>query len=223
MRFGILLIGVGTVLALYSHSLPLYTNEPTFLAEVAQIGDIDAAQHFYIIQAKYITAKYRLLDYSICLYIAGILSMLVAKVGFSNLASPKNKAATLSIGAAAVGLSILAYYGDAVVQIARDLSPPWSSTTLPETETLKKVLYFLLIWLGVHSIVLRKDFNTSRRFSNLTLDYISLGLLSSTIIAGGFAVITIVGGQPIYVVPSLLWFYFHLSLLAGKQSKRRME
>lgn len=210
-------------MALYSHSLPVYTNEAAFLAEVAQIGDVDTAKHFYIIQDKYITTKYRLLDYSICLFIAGMLSMLVATVGFSNLASPKNKAAILSIGAAAVGLSILAYYGDAVVQITRELTPPWSPSTLPSTETLKKVLYFLLTWLGVHSVVLRKDFHTHRRFSSLTLDYISLGLLSSTIIAGGFALITIVGGQPIYVIPSLLWFYFHVSLLAGKQSTRRME
>lgn len=210
-------------MALYSHSLPVYTNEAAFLAEVAQIGDVDTAMHFYIIQDKYITSKYRLLDYSICLFIAGMLSMLVATVGFSNLASPKNKAAILSIGAAAVGLSILAYYGDAVVQITRELTPPWSPSTLPSTETLKKVLYFLLTWLGVHSVVFRKDFHTHRRFSSLTLDYISLGLLSSTIIAGGFALITIVGGQPIYVIPSLLWFYFHVSLLAGKQSTRRME
>jgi hypothetical protein len=223
VRFGILLAGIAAALALYSHSLPVYYDEPHFWTEVSRIGNIDAAQHFYIIQEKYLTAKYLLLDYSICLFIAGILSIIIYSIGFRNLKSPRNTASTLAIGIAAVGLSFLAYYTDGLLTMTRDLSPPWINPELPNEDSHKKILYFLLGWLAMHSIVLRKDFHSSRRFSSLTLDYIALGLLSSTILAGGFVVITLVGGQPIYAVPALLWFYFHLSLLAGKQSTRPME
>lgn len=210
-------------MAFYSHSLPLYSDEASFLAQVAKIGEIDAAQHFYIIQEKYITAKYRLLDYSICLGIAGILSIVIGSIGFKNLQSPPNTKVLTIIGIAAIGLSILAYYSDGLVHVSRNLSPPWSPPQPTDTAALKKATYFFISWLALHCVVLRKDFNTSRKFVRLTLDYISLGLLSSTILAGGFVVITLVGGQPIYVLPSLIWFYFHISLLAGKQSTRRME
>lgn len=223
MRFGILLIVISIATAFHSLALPVYLYEPAFWAEVSHIGNVDSAQHFYIIQDKYITSKYLFLDYSICLGIAGILSIVIGSVGFNHLKSPTNVKVLTAIGVLAMGISILAYYGDSMVQVSRNLTPPWSPPQLLEMSTLKKALYFFISWLALHCVVLRKDFETSRRFAQLTLDYISLGLLSSTILAGGFVVISLVGGQPIYVLPALLWFYFHISLLAGKQSTRRME
>ncbi len=223
MRLGIVLVTLGILMALHSYSLPIYVDEVLFKREVAQIGNIDAAQHFYIIQKKYLTLKYTLLDYSVCAFLLGIVSIAISSIGFNNLRSPSSTISLTFIGIAAVGLSVVAYYSDGMVHLSRDLSPPWSPIHLPDNESLKKLLYFLISWLGLHCLILRKDFQTSKRFHDLSLDFIALGLLSSTLVAGGFALVTIIGGQPIYAVPALLWFYFHLSLLAGKQSTRRME
>jgi len=223
VRFGIFLIVLGAGMAFYSYSLPVYNDEASFIKGVSQIGDIDAAQHFYTIQDQHLTAKYVLLDYSICSFLAGVISIFIAVIGFRNLKSPSNISSLVILGVVALGSSILAYYGDSWLNLSRNLSPPWSPLEVLGTDTLKKPLYFLIAWLVLHCIVLRKDFQLGKRFRDFSLDFIAIGLLSSTLLAGGFTVITIIGGQPIYVVPALLWFYFHLSLLAGKQSALRME
>jgi|TARA_B110000908_G_scaffold100032_1_gene118085 hypothetical protein len=223
VRIGILLIIIGVGLALYSHSLPVYSNASHFSAEVAAIGNTDATQHYYIIQDKYITNKYRLLDYSICIFLLGILRCVIMSIGLRNLKSPRKTITIVATGIVAVGLSLVSYYTDSIVTVVRDLSPPWSSHELPSYESYKKTFFFLIGWLALHALVLRKDFHPSRRFSSLSLDYMAIGLLSSTLLAGGFVIITLVGGQPIYALSALLWFYFHLSLLVGKQSSRRME
>jgi hypothetical protein len=127
------------------------------------------------------------------------------------------------IGVAAIGLSILAYFMDGIVHLSRNLSPPWSPIKPVDMDNLKKVFYFLTIWLVLHCLVLIKGFQNNRRFKDFSLDFIALGLLSSTLLAGGFTVISLVGGQPLYAIPASLWLYFHLSLLIGKQSSRRME
>jgi hypothetical protein len=223
VRIGTLIIIISVGVALYSHSLPVYTNVSNFSAEVAAIGNTDAAQHYYIIQEKYITNKYRLLDYSICIFLLGILWCVIVSIGLRNLKSPRKTITIVSTGVVAVGLSLVSYYTDSIVTVLRDLSPPWSSHELPSYKSYKKIFFFLFGWLALHALVLRKDFYLSRRFSTLSLDYMAIGLLSSTLLAGGFVFIALVGGQPIYALSALVWFYFHLSLLVGKQSSRRME
>lgn len=223
MRIGVLLIIIGVGLALYSHSLPVYLNASHFSAEVSAIGDTDAAQHYYIIQDKYSTNKYRLLDYSICIFLLGILRCVVMYVGIKKIKSPRKTITIVITGIMAISFSLASYYADNLVTVARDLSPPWSPHELPSYESYKKTFFFLIGWFALHAVVLRKDFYPSRRFSSLSLDYVAIGLLSSTLLAGGFVIITLVGGQPIYALSALLWLYFHLSLLVGKQSSRRME
>ena len=210
-------------MAFYSHFLPVYTNVSNFSAEVAAIGNTDAAQHYYIIQDKYMTSKYRLLDYSICIFIFGMLKCVTVSIGFRNLKSPRKTVTIIAIGIMAVGLSIVSYYTNSIVVLARDLSPPWSPNELPSSDSYIKIFYFLVGWLALHALVLLKDFYPGRRFSVLSLDYMAIGLLSSTLLSGGFVFITLAGGQPIYAPSALLWFYFHLSILVGKQSSHRME
>ena len=120
MRIGILLIIIGVGLALYSDSLPVYTNASHFSAEVSAIGNTDAAQHYYIIQDKYITNKYRFLDYSICIFLLGILRCVIVSIGIRNLKSPRKTISIVAIGIVGVGLSLVSYYTDGVVAVARD-------------------------------------------------------------------------------------------------------
>lgn len=223
MRLSIFLVAVGLLLAVYGYTLPVYTDEKAYLLEVANIGTVDAAKHFYSIQSKYLTTKYACLDYAGCFIIGGILTFIMANLGTAKLGSPRTKSILILIGLTALVTSVLAFYVAESVIVYRNLFPPWAEHSMPEFVTLKKTVIFFSTWFMVHILAILKDFKTAQKFSTLSLDFVVIGLLSSTIVAGAFLTIVFIGGEPIYVLPAFLWFYVHLSILVGKQSARRME
>ncbi len=223
MRLGIFLVLIGILLAGYGYTMPKYTNEVAYMLEVDKIGIVDSAKHFYTIQSKYLTPKYIYLDYAACFIIAGLLTFIAARLGKAKLRSPKTKFAVVLIGLVAIALSLLAFYTAEWIITYRNLFPPWTEHFMPETKTFKKIAIFFSTWFIVHGLAMRKDFKTEQKFSSLSLDFVMIGLLSSTIMAGAFVTIALIGGEPLYAIPAILWFYFHLSILAGKQSTRRIE
>jgi len=219
--FTLLTIGIG--LFLFSITLEPFTNRTEFLEQTSLIiEDENRFQLFHELRTSYLTPKYALENYGLILIILGSFWLILIPRQWKYFKTPNHKSSIVFIGVLAVLLTIGGFVGDLFLEMARDRYPPWSdSIGIPLMSTPVIFLIFSL-WLGINLIGLKSPFKTSvsiTKFNLRSTNYWYLMLIVLTILV---TLSLIIEGDFWWTAAGLMWIYFYLTLMLGRQKERQV-
>lgn len=190
--------------------------------EVQTISEQKDAKLFYkrVIPAE---QQWATINYGLSLCTLGILLVVIQHKGFKNVTNPDSAVKVSLVALAAIATSLIAFYLTHYLKIALLLQPPWRDYTKEFADDFRQLVIFYGVWTAIHFTAFAGPFNYRFRFVDLSLSYINIFYLTTTVLSAGFAIICFIGGEVLYFIAALFWLYFHLSILAGKRSSIPME
>lgn len=204
------------------HGIFMQPKAALWASEMVPIIEQQDSKAFYkgVVNAE---RQWSTINYGLTFLFFGLLLFFIQRKGLNNLRNPDSPAKIVLVALAATAFSLLAYYLTQQLKTHLHLQPPWKDYTSEFEQDLRQLLIFYGLWVVVHLTAFAGPFNYRYRFFDINLSYINVFYLTTTMLSAGFSIVCFIGGEVLYFVASLIWLYFHLSILAGKRSSIPME
>lgn len=220
---GIIILTIGIGLFAYSMTFDPFTDKDEFYEKMTSIMEEENnSQKFFELRESYLTPKFDLENYGLVYIILGLYTLVLIPKKWQDFKSPKYKGTTVLIGALAVLLTIGGYVGDLFLEMTRDSYPPWSDSLGIPLMSVPGLLLIFSVWFVVNLIGLKKPFRTSvpiTEFNLKSTNYWYLTLITLTTI---LTLILIYEGDFWWTAAGIMWVYFYLTLMLGRQKEKLM-
>jgi len=218
---GIILLIVGIGFISYSTALKPYTDREAFYEKMYSVmDDENKYEEYYKLRQSYLTSKYTFENYGLVAIILGLYSLILIPKNWKDFKTPKTKLTIGIVGFLAVILSIGGYVGDLFLEATRDRYPPWAdSLGIP----LMSVPFLFLLfsgWFAANLIGLKNSFRTAVYISEFRLKKTNYWYLSLLILTALLVLTLIYEGDFWWTAAGIMWIYFYLSLLLGRQKEK---
>ena len=207
--------------SIYGYQAEAYTNKAAFekVRNEWQGNDYTA---FSKSIDKHLTFKHKAQKYALTFAVCTILMIVLIKKKLP-LKSASTKQFVIVLGLVSALLSLGAFWINNYWLQIHQLLPIGETANQVFLQKVNWLLVFYAAWLGIHATAFQPPYNINFPFNRLNLSYINVFYLSTAIMAVGFMMVCIVGGEIFYLLPTLGWVYFHLNILAAKPSSIPMR
>ena len=218
--FGLITLLVGIGVLTYSTTLQPYTDKEEFYEKMSSLMDEENnSQKYHELRDFYLTPKYALENYGLIAVILGLYTLLLIPDHWWNFQSPRSKWIIGVIGLLAVLLTIGGYVGDLFLEATRDRYPPWADSLGIPLMSVPFLFWTFLGWFAVNLIGFKKPFRTSVSIQEFKIRSTNYWYLALTVLTAIITLTLMYEGDFWWTAAGIMWIYFYLSLLLGRQKK----
>ena len=175
------------------------------------------SNEYWKLRDEMLTPKFQLQDYGGTLIALSIGVLLVSRMGWRHLKSPRSRATLFGLAFAAPFLTVGSYVFDLEQGFARGEFPHWAdSMGIPLMDAPVQFLV-LLVWSGAHLAFLRGTYY-SELLSHALSRQANWWLLAVAAITAVLVALSATLGQYWNAIPGVVWLYFYISLAASRRS-----
>ena len=219
--FGLTLLMIGMGMIIYSSILQPYTNTEQFYEEMSSLIDEEnKSQRYRQLRESYLTPKYALENYGLIAVILGLYTLVLIPKDWQDFQSPRSKWIIGVIGLLAVLLTIGGYVGDLFLEATRDRYPPWADSLGIPLMSVPFLFWSFLGWFAVNLIGLKNPFRTSVSIQEFKIRSTNYWYLALIVLTAIITLILMYEGDFWWTAAGIMWIYFYLSLLLGRQKER---
>jgi hypothetical protein len=220
---GFLLILVGLALLSYSFSMEPYSNEEEFYKLYMAIdrevlGREKSSETFHSLRDTYLTNKYRFMDYGITLASLGLFLCLFFWNGWNRFKAPDRNWKIALIGFGAAFCTTAAYVGDLFTEFFRGSYPHWADSLGIPLSGIPVLGAIFLVWATVNVIGMNGKFIANASISKMVLKKLNIWYTLLSVVTVLIAITFVLEGYFWLFIPSVLWLYFYLAILAGRNA-----
>jgi len=221
-KFGSIILIIGISLFIKSINLALYNNEEEFYDKYKLLSEQkNRTEKYYELRQEYLSPKVTLQNYGITCIILGLFILLVSYIGIRKIKTPSKKIWIVLVGILAALETNRAIIGDLYLDMDRQVFPHWADSIGIFLITIPFTLLLSLIWVSFNLIgINKKDFNLNVKIFSLKLENFNYWYIIILLITILITIYNIITGYFWQIISGILWSYFYLSLLLGKDVKR---
>jgi hypothetical protein len=215
-KIGMAILAMGIFLVGYSLTLERYHNENQFNEKYNELcGGEQSSEAFFKLRDASLTPKFDLEDYGTTLCIVGLMALLILSHASRMLTVPSGYKILLT-GTTAALLTVAGYVGDLFMEVSRGSAPVWADSVGIPLMVVPTQLMVLLAWAGINSLGLAGKFQSGGTIFPIKTNGINYWYAFFSAITTIIIGLTIATGYFWQIIPGLLWLYFYLSLLSGR-------
>ena len=219
--FGLIILLVGIGILTYSTTLQPYTDKEEFYEKMSSLMDEEnKSQKHHELRDFYLTPKYTLENYGLIAVILGLYTLVLIPKNWQNFQSPRSKWIIGVIGLLAVLLTIGGYVGDLFLEATRDRYPPWADSLGIPLMSVPFLFWSFLGWFAVNLIGLKNPFRTSVSMQEFKIRSTNYWYLALIVLTAIITLMLMYEGDFWWTAAGIMWIYFYLSLLLGRQKER---
>ena len=178
------------------------------------------SQKFHELREFYLTPKFELENYGLVCIILGLYTLILLPNKWKDFKTPKHKALIILIGILAVFLAIGGYVGDLFLEMTRDRYPPWADSLGIPLMSVPGLLLIFSVWFAINLIGLKKPYRTSVSIAEFDFKSTNYWYLILIVLTTILTVILIYEGDFWWTAAGIMWIYFYLTLMLGRQNEK---
>lgn len=217
-----IIAAIGLVLFAYSFKLDVYTDSDAYYQayiniDHIQLGSDAASLMFYENRETYLTNKFTFFDYGLSLLILSLFIGFIAKKGWGEISAPNANWKITLLGLSAAVLTTLSFVGLLYAEVYREDVPSWADSIGLPLSVVPALLVVSIIWAVLNLLGLRGAFIAGAKFNDITLRQINWWYGFLILVTTPLILLCLYEGDFWLLASGLLWLYFYLSILAGRQ------
>jgi len=217
---------VGTILLCFSFTMKQYTDEAAYQSaykniDRTKLGREQSFREFYSLKDKFSTNKHRIQDYGITLFLLGWILYGITRNNWKDIRGPNSKSKLLAIGYGAAVLTVFGYIGDLFLEFWRGSYPHWADSLGIPLSGVPLLSVAVAIIVTPFMLGVIGKFQTNQKiptygFKNYQWLYIGASAVTFLLL-----IICAVGGFFWLIPPIMMWLYFCLSILSGRNAANK--
>lgn len=223
MKLVAILLMIGAVLVGYAQTLPPYSDEPRFLAQIHALSDGEDGEYTRI-RREFSSEKYRLEDYGFTLIGLAALALLTIRKQRVRIETPRHPWTLAGLAICLPFLTAGAMFGEMSQAYARGEFPPWADSMGIPLMGIFPLFLLLFAWAIAHLVFfLNGPYIPGIPLALAISGKSSKWLLCMAACTTVIAVFSLAMGDYWYGMPCVLWLYLYLSLAAVQRGRKELR